>query len=292
MLIDLLAGAATVAAPLPRMRPTILLLDSGLGGLTVLREVRRARPDADCVYAADDAAFPYGDWHEPQLARRVEEVVGRLVADHAPDLVVVACNTISTLVLPALRARFDIPFVGTVPAIKPAVALSRSGRVAVLATPGTVRRDYTRGLVEAYAGSCRVDLVGSAQLASLAEAEMAGDPAPDSAIAAEIGPCFVDQEGARTDTVVLACTHYPLLLGRLRSLAPWPVTWIDPAPAIARRVVQILGAPSRQSGPDASQSVAVFTGAGAISPRLGRALAGYGLGEIRRGACPLRTVAS
>ncbi|WP_375457820.1 glutamate racemase [uncultured Enterovirga sp.] len=290
MLIDLLAGTVRPPAPMPVTRPTILLIDSGLGGLTVLREVARARPDANVVYAADDAAFPYGDWSEGPLTTRVVAVVEGLLRQHRPDLVVIACNTISTLVLPVLRSRFNVPFVGTVPAVKPAVALSRTGRIAVLATPGTVRRDYTRGLVAAYAGSCQVDLVGSTRLAALAEAEFAGEPAPDSVIRAEIAPCFRDGEGRRTDVVVLACTHYPLLLERLRAVAPWPVTWIDPAPAIARRVTAILGeAPpdaslSRQDGPS---TMLLFTGPGNLTPALRHALAARGLDETRTGIHPL-----
>lgn len=283
---DLLAGMTTLPVTAMARRPTILLLDSGVGGLTVLREVRRARPDAEFVYAADDAAFPYGDWDEAPLIRRVEEVTAELIVRHAPDLVVVACNTISTLVLPVLRARFGLPFVGTVPAVKPAVSLSRSGRVTVLATPGTVRRDYTRELVATYARGCAVDLVGSTRLAAMAEAELAGSPAPDEALAAEIAPCFADRDGRRTDTIVLACTHYPWLSARMARLAPWPVTFLDPAPAVARRVVQILGAAPIEApaGPDGR---AVFTGAGRIGRHLHDALASFGLGEIETNVCPV-----
>ena len=108
------------------MAPTILLFDSGLGGLTVYREVAKARPDARLVYAADDAFFPYGRHGEAELVARVSAVMEELVAAHRPDLVVVACNTASTLVLSQLRARFTLPFVGTVPAIKPACAASVS----------------------------------------------------------------------------------------------------------------------------------------------------------------------
>ncbi len=289
MQIELLAGTIGVRIVPPSAVPRILVLDSGIGGLTVLSEVMRIRPDARYIYAADDAAFPYGDWGEEPLIRRVGDVVETLIRAHAPDLVVVACNTISTLVLPSLRARFDIPFVGTVPAIKPAAAQSRTGRIAVLATPGTVRRDYTRGLVEAYAGECRVDLVGSTRLAAMAEAELSGDPTPDEAIQAEIAPCFVDADGRRTDVVVLACTHYPLLLSRLRRLAPWPVVWIDPAPAIGRRVTAILGEAdqtARSSGPDPS-ALAVFTGSGNLTGALRSALAAHGLTDAVTDACPI-----
>jgi glutamate racemase len=221
-------------------RPTILVFDSGLGGLTVYREIAAARPDADYVYVADDAGFPYGGLAESALVARVTALMGELIGAHQPDLVVIACNTASTLVLPALRQKFSLPFVGTVPAIKPACAASVTRRVSVLGTRATVAREYTRALIRDYAQDCRVALVGSAHLAAYAEAELAGTPVADAQVRAEIAACFVD-DGARTDTVVLACTHYPLLLDRLRQLAPWPVSFLDPAPAIARRVVDLIG---------------------------------------------------
>ncbi|HEX2215718.1 MAG TPA: glutamate racemase [Xanthobacteraceae bacterium] len=236
--------------------PTILIFDSGLGGLTVLREVTRARPDARFIYVADDAFFPYGGIAEERLVERVVTLMSDLIAEHAPDLVVIACNTASTLVLPALRQHFAVPFVGTVPAIKPACAGSASKRVSVLGTEATVAREYTRALVRQFAAGCKVKLVGSARLATFAEAELTGEPAADAAISAEIAPCFAADDGARTDTIVLACTHYPLLSDRFARLAPWPVRWIDPAPAIARRVVELIGPACASDGISAS---AVFT---------------------------------
>jgi glutamate racemase len=227
--------------------PTILVFDSGLGGLTVLREIVRARPDAHYTYVADDAFFPYGHHSEEQIIARVVPLIGGLISSHAPDLVVVACNTASTLVMSHLRGEYSVPFVGTVPAIKPACAASKTKRVSVLGTKGTVQREYTRRLIHDFAQGCEVTLVGSTELASLAEAALNGDEVSDDDIAAELAPCFVDDGDARTDTVVLACTHYPLLLDRLVRLAPWPVDWIDPAPAIARRVSDLLGAPGDES---------------------------------------------
>ncbi len=221
--------------------PTILVFDSGLGGLTVLREIVGARPDAHYVYVADDAFFPYGHHGEEEIVARVVPLIGELIAAHSPDLVVIACNTASTLVLSHLRQRYMVPFVGTVPAIKPACASSKTKRVSVLGTKGTVKREYTRALIRDFAQGCEVTLVGSAELASLAEAALSGGEVSDAEISAELAPCFVgDGEVARTDTVVLACTHYPLLMDRLVTLAPWPVDWIDPAPAIARRVADLL----------------------------------------------------
>ena len=223
--------------------PTILVFDSGLGGLTVLREIVGVRPDAHYIYVADDAFFPYGHHSEDQIIARVVPLIGELIAKHAPDLVVIACNTASTLVMSHLREQYSVPFVGTVPAIKPACASSKTKRVSVLGTRGTVKREYTRALIRDFAQGCEVTLVGSAELASLAEAALSGVEVNDLKISAELAPCFIGEgknDLARTDTIVLACTHYPLLMDRFSRLAPWPVDWIDPAPAIARRVADLL----------------------------------------------------
>ena len=240
--------------------PTILVFDSGLGGLTVLREVVKARPHAHYIYVADDAFFPYGHHGEEQIIARVVPMIGELIAAHSPDLIVIACNTISTLVMSHLREAYRMLFVGTVPAIKPACTRSRTKRVSVLGTKGTVKREYTRALIRDFAQGCDVTLVGSGELASLAEAALSGSEVSDAAIAAELAPCFVgDREdaSARTDTVVLACTHYPLLMDRLVALAPWKVDWIDPAPAIARRVVDLLGPAGTEA--DTAGAEMIFT---------------------------------
>lgn len=237
--------------------PSILVFDSGLGGLTVLREVVAARPDAHYTYVADDAFFPYGHHSEDQIIARVVPLVGELIDRHSPDLIVIACNTASTLVLSYLREAYKIPFVGTVPAIKPACAQSKTRRVSVLGTRGTVQREYTRGLIRDFAQDCEVTLVGSPELAALAESALSGNDVSDRDIFAELAPCFVGagEDRKRTDTVVLACTHYPLLLDRFIRLAPWPVDWIDPAPAIARRVSDLLGPPGREAEPAGAEMI-------------------------------------
>jgi glutamate racemase len=256
--------------------PTILVFDSGLGGLTVFREITRARPDAAYVYVADDAFFPYGHHSEPDIIARVVPLIGNLIASHAPDLVVIACNTASTLVMAQLRAAYDVPFVGTVPAIKPACAASQTRQVSVLGTKGTVRREYTKALIRDFAQGCDVTLVGAGELAALAEAALRGDTVADADIAAEIAPCFVDGD-RRTDTVVLACTHYPLLLDRLITLAPWPVDWIDPAPAIARRCAELVsGLPRGLPRPPARF---LFTSGATPNRLLSQALKPY-FGEV------------
>lgn len=255
----------------------VLVFDSGLGGLSVLGAVRAELPGLRFIYVADDAAFPYGDWEEAALRDHVVALMGGLIAAHDPAVVVIACNTASTLVLPRLRERFAVPFVGTVPAIKPAAARTKSGVVAVLATPGTMTRDYTRGLIKAFANRCHVRLVGAPGLAAEAERHMRGAALDQAAIAREIAPCFVEIDGRRTDIVVLACTHYPFLADTLTELAPWPVTWLDPAPAIARRAAAVLAdglAQGKGKGKaDAARtgrapSFALFTGDGAIPPAL------------------------
>ncbi|MAB00357.1 MAG: glutamate racemase [Stappia sp.] len=247
------AGRALHAGDAP-----VLVFDSGVGGVSVARAIRAALPGLPILYYADLAAFPYGDWDPAALTHHCVGLVRELVATHCPRALVIACNTASTLILPPLRAVLDIPVVGTVPAIKPAAQLTRSGVVAVLATPGTVRREYTFDLIERFASEVAVTLVGSRGLARLAEERLRGGVVSREALLAEIRPCFVEKAGRRTDVVVLACTHYPLLLPELREVAPWPVTWIDPAPAIARRLADVLdlvpgGSQAEISGPAAPE---------------------------------------
>ena len=267
-------------------RRPVLVFDSGVGGLTVLREMRVLMPGRRFVYVADDAAFPYGPWDEAELRTHIVALFGRLIADHAPELAVIACNTASTLVLDDLRRAYPgTPFVGTVPAIKPAAERTRSGLVSVLATPGTVKRQYTRDLISQWATKCHVRLVGSTELASLAETYMREGFVDEDAVREEIMPCFVDQDGRRTDIVVLACTHYPFLVNRMRKTAPWPVDWIDPAEAIARRAVSLLEKDKATVLPNGAADFAVFT-SGRPSFPTRRLMHGFGLavGEDEAGS--------
>jgi glutamate racemase len=262
-------------APIVTTAPTILLFDSGLGGLTVFRETVSARPDARFVFVADDAFFPYGGHGEAKLVARVVPLMGELIETHQPALVIIACNTASTLVLPHLRARFTVPFIGTVPAIKPACAASLTRRVSVLGTEATVNREYTRALIRDFANGSDVTLVGSARLAGFAEAELQGTPEADEAIATEIAPCFVETGGQRTDTIVLACTHFPLLVPRFQTLAPWLVNFIDPAPAIARRLLELMGPPAASAPPGGTRII--FTSGKVASPALAASLKRFGM---------------
>jgi len=251
----------------------VLVFDSGIGGLSVVRAIRAGIPEAALLYVADDAAFPYGDWEEEALKAHIVALMGRLVAEARPAAVVIACNTASTLVLPALRERFDVPFVGTVPAIKPAAAETRSGVIAVLATPGTMRRDYTRDLIRRYASLVHVRLVGAPDLARIAEAHLRGEAIDRALVGEQVAPCFAEIEGRRTDIVVLACTHYPFLKEVFAELAPWEVTFLDPAPAIARRLASVLQGRAVASG----GGRAVLTSGGAPGEALEGLFAAHGL---------------
>lgn len=254
----------------------VLVFDSGIGGLTVLRELRVLAPGRRFVYVADDAGFPYGAWEEATLAERILELFEGLLAEHDPVVSVIACNTASTIVLSKLREAFPgRHFVGTVPAIKPAAERTRSGVVAVLATPGTVKRQYTRELIRDWAQKCHVRLVGSDKLAPLAETYMREGFVDEEAVRAEIEPCFVEIDGRRTDIVVLACTHYPFLVNRMRKTAPWPVDWIDPAEAIARRALSLL-APDDHAAVRIGSDRAIFT-SGEPPFETARLLQGFGL---------------
>ena len=242
----------------------LLFIDSGLGGLTVLRAARQAIPEATVLFIADNACFPYGSKCASVLSSRLVGIVQKEIGGFKPDCIVLACNTASTVALQALRKAFATPIVGAVPAVKPAAALTKSGLVSVLATPGTIAREYTRELIAQFGAGARFNLVGAPKLAELAEMSAGGSAIEESAIASEIAPCFVEDGGAKTDVVVLGCTHYPLLLDKLDALAPWPVTWLDPAPAIARRIANVLAERGHVVG------VGVKRGAGIIKFTSGR----------------------
>jgi glutamate racemase len=253
------------------MIPRILLFDSGMGGLTVARAVSKQLPHAHLVYSADNAAFPYGAWKEQDLVSRIVMVVGKLIEAVKPDVAVIACNTASTIALAELRAAYRIPFVGTVPAIKPAAAQTKTGVIGVLATPGTVAREYTHSLIHTYAYHCKVLLHGAPRLAEIAEQKLRGHAVDMDQLRNEIAPVFRKRNGQPTDVVVLGCTHYPLLTEDMMKVAPWPVIYIDPAPAIARRVADVVEE-TRLSGADdmvpASGTVILTSARGSASETL------------------------
>lgn len=203
-------------------------------------ELRAISPDVHVDYAADAGFFPYGDKEDAQLTERLPEVASALVGALDPDVFVIACNTASTLALPEIRERLTIPVVGTVPAIKPAARLSKTGTIGLLATPGTIRREYTAALISDFAQDVDVLLHGSVDLVTLAEAVARGETPSEEDFAAAQAPLFAQDRANQMDVIVLACTHFPLIKTQLQATAPKPVTYIDSGEAIARQTGRIL----------------------------------------------------
>ncbi len=227
-----------MADPMHDMRP-LMFLDSGVGGLSVVAPTLALIPTAPVVYVADSAGFPYGTKSEAEIAARVPALLGRLVERYRPRLVVIACNTASTIALPAVRAALDLPVVGTVPAIKPAAAISATRVIGVLGTEATVRQPYVDDLAARFAGDCTVLRHGSAALVEMAEAALAGEtPSPDR-IAAQLAGLFEQPGGDRIDVIVNACTHFPLLEAEMTAVAPAGVRFVDGGPGIARRIAAL-----------------------------------------------------
>jgi glutamate racemase len=220
--------------------PKILVFDSGLGGLSIVGELTRADLGVDVDYLADTAFFPYGEKADDALLSRVPDLIARAVAATQADLVIVACNTASTLALEAIRQAAGIPVIGVVPAIKPAAALTKTGVIGLLATPNTITRPYTDQLIKDFAQGVHVIRHGAVGLAGAAEAMLCGQPLDESVIEASVNGLFNQNKGEEIDVVVLACTHYPHLKAQLQSFAPRLVTWVDSGRAIAARARDVL----------------------------------------------------
>jgi glutamate racemase len=254
----------------------ILFFDSGVGGLSVLAPTREILPNAPIVYAADSAGFPYGRRSEAEIASRVPALLGRLVERFHPRLAVMACNTASTIALDHVRSALDLPVVGTVPAIKPAAEISKTRVIGVLGTEATVRQPYVDDLAAKFAPDCTLIRHGSPELVELAEAKLAGEDIDAEAIRAATQPMFEASDGDRIDTVVLACTHFPLLGEELRSAFP-VVTYVHGGSGIARRIAFLAREQPWPSKP--SEGLMVITSAARL-PSLS-SLARFGIGEVR-----------
>lgn len=253
----------------------ILFFDSGVGGLSVLGPTRALLPNAPVVYAADSAGFPYGKRTEAEIASRVPALLGRMVERFRPRLAVIACNTASTIALDHVRSALDLPVVGTVPAIKPAAEISKSRVIGVLGTEATVRQPYVEDLAAKFAADCALIRHGSPELVELAEARLAGAEVSVDAVRAAALPMFEAPGGDRIDTVVLACTHFPLLEDDLRASFPG-VTYVDGGPGIARRIAWLTREQPWPASP--REGIAVFTDSSRRP--LESALAKFGLGQI------------
>ena len=252
----------------------ILIFDSGVGGLTVLDAARVLLPDAPVIYAADNAGLPYGTKTEAQIAARVAGLLGRMTERFRPRLVCIACNTASTIALAMVRDVLETPIVGTVPAIKPAAAITRTGVIGVLGTEATIRQGYVDRLEAKFAGGMTLIRQGAGGLVALAEAKLRGDGVAGNEIVAEVAGLLAHPAAERLDTVVLACTHFPLLAEELGAVFGPSVRLIDGAAGIARRIASLT---SGQEFARAAPDRAVTTGSIADWQRLAPALANYDL---------------
>jgi glutamate racemase len=257
----------------------ILLFDSGVGGLTVLAELRKLLPQAPVIYVADTAGLPYGEKTEAEVAARVAGLLGRLSERYHPRLITIACNTASTIALGMVREVLHVPIVGTVPAIKPAAAMTKSGAIGLLGTAATIRQGYVDMLEAEFANGSKLIRHAAPDLVEAAEEKLRGGR-PDPAVFERAAAGLRNQPGgAQIDTVVLACTHFPLVTAELRAALGPEVRFIDGAEGIARRIAHLTdGQEFLRTSPD----VALFTGALADAQALAPALREYGLEHINR----------
>jgi glutamate racemase len=235
----------------------ILIFDSGIGGLSVLRPIRALVPTAPIVYVADSAGYPYGTKTEAEIAVRVPALLGRLAERFDPELIVIACNTASTIALDGVRAALDVPIVGTVPAIKPAAERSRTRVIGVLGTEATVRQPYVDRLSRQFASDCKVLRFGCAELVDLAESKLRGEPQVLIGYRRSLDGLLRQPGGEDMDTVVLACTHFPLVEEELAAASPRPLAFVDGKEGIARRTAWLTRQTAWPEQP--TEGIALFT---------------------------------
>ncbi|MGF1550106.1 MAG: glutamate racemase [Sphingomonadaceae bacterium] len=256
----------------------ILLFDSGMGGLSVLAPTRALLPNAPIVYAADNAGFPYGTREAAEIEARVPALLGRLAERYRPRLITIACNTASTIALDAVRSALDLPIVGTVPAIKPAAALSKSRVIGVLGTEATVRQPYVDRLAAEFAADCALVRHGSAALVEQAEAKLRGAAPDEEVIGEAMRAMFARQGGERIDTIVLSCTHFPLLEAELAAAAPRGVAFVHGGEGIARRIAWLVR--EVEWAERRGEDIALFTRADPAIEAYRPALADHGLERV------------
>jgi len=254
----------------------ILLFDSGVGGLSVLAELRKVLPEAPVIYAADNAGLPYGRKTEAQVAARVAGLLGRMTERYRPRLACIACNTASTIALGMVREVLELPIVGTVPAIKPAAALTRSGTIGLLGTEATIRQGYVDRLEAEFAQGKRLLRYGAPELVEAAEASLRGEPVDPKVYARAADGLRSQTGGDSIDTVVLACTHFPLVEAELAEAFGPGVSFVHGAQGIARRIVHLTeGQPFQRVAPDRALFTREDPDLSALAPVLRR----YGLEE-------------
>lgn len=236
---------------------SVAIYDSGVGGLSIYREIKRASISSDCLFVSDNEGYPYGTKPEGELLDRVLKVTQAIVATYSPSVLVIACNTASTVCLPHLRNVFNMPIVGVVPAIKPAASLSRTRTIGLIATPATVRRAYTQSLIDEFAEDCRVIKLGTSELVDMAEAKLRGESIDQDELEQILEPLILEKN---IDVLVLACTHFPLLsveISNVFARHEKTIKLVDSGEAIARRVESVFNVQLENS--ERSIDRAVFT---------------------------------
>ncbi len=255
----------------------ILLFDSGVGGLSVLAEVRKLLPDAPVIYAADNAGLPYGGKSEAEIAARVCGLLGRMAERFHPRLICIACNTASTIALGMVREVLQIPIVGTVPAIKPAAAMTRSGVIGLLGTEATIRQTYVDRLEAEFAADKRLLRFAAPELVMAAEAKLRGQSVDPAVYANAARGLRLQPGGEAIDTVVLACTHFPLVEAELAAAFGAGVSFVHGAAGIARRIFHLT---EGQSFHRVSPDCALFTRKDDAVTKLLPALERHGLNRV------------
>ena len=256
----------------------LLLLDTGVGGLSILSPIRALLPNAPIVLALDQAGFPYGQKSENELAERVPALLGRLAEHVDARLAVIACNTASVIALDPVRAALAIPIVGTVPAIKPAAAISTSRVIGILGTAATVRQPYVDNLSNEFAGDCTVIRHGTHDLVELAERKLRGEATAAEDYAVVLDGLFNQPDGDKIDTIVLACTHFPLVEQELAAASPRPIHFVHGGDGIARRVAHLTEGQDWPAEPQ--PGTAIFISDGSDSEPLHAGLAQYGISRF------------
>ena len=220
-----------------KQSPTVLVFDSGIGGLSIYNEIYNKMPNLHYIYAFDNEGFPYGDKSSEYLITRVNHIIATILQSYSIDLAVIACNTASTICLPSLRTNFPFPIVGVVPAIKPASKVTKNKCIGLLATKATIQRAYTSNLIQEFAPDCDVKLLGLSELAHIAENKLQGIAVDMQQLETLLQPWL--ELSVIPDTIVLGCTHYPFIEEELKILFPH-TTFIDSGNAIAARVTSLL----------------------------------------------------
>ena len=218
----------------------VLIFDSGVGGLSVYEQIAKKNPNIEYRYLFDNAYFPYGELPREKLIARITQLLTGFTQQYPTDLIVIACNSASTIALDDLRHHFTIPIVGVVPAIKPATLITKNNVIGLLATPGTIERAYTNTLIEQFAKGKKVLRIGSTKLVTLAEDKLMGKSVEQEEFSKILAPWSSLNQDETPDTLILGCTHFPLLKDEIAACFTTPIKLIDSGGAIALRVQQLL----------------------------------------------------